>query len=142
MGRSTSNRDWRFAPPRILLAEDDPELRRLIGVVLRKEGYEIIEVGDGAEMLDFLGGEYIARRGKPRVDLVISDVRMPKRSGLDVVTGLRRSGQEMPVVFLSAFADREMYRDVGKVGHAALLSKPFDIDDLRLVVDYLVRTTI
>jgi CheY-like chemotaxis protein len=138
MGRALSRHAWRTSPPRILLAEDDSELRRLIGTLLRKDGYLVIEVSDGSQMLDFLGSQRLANRDS-LVDLVISDVRMPKRTGLDVISGLREHGRDTPVVFISAFADEDLRHSVDALGRAALLSKPFDTDVLRDVVDYLFR---
>jgi len=120
------------------LAEDDSELRRLIGTLLRKDGYLVIEVSDGRQMFDFLSSQCTAEH-EVQVDLVISDVRMPKRTGLDVISGLREHGRDMPVVFISAFADADLRHSVDTLGHAALLSKPFDTDVLRDVVDYLFR---
>ena len=114
-------------PRHVLLAEDDPEMRELMAWALRRDGYEVQEVGDGNEVLQVLGlveGE----DGGP--DLLVSDVRMPGLSGLEVLERLRRSRDDLPVILVTAFGDLETHAKAQRLG-AEVLDKPFDLDDLR-----------
>ncbi len=74
---------WRA---RVLLAEDDRELRRLLATELRKEGYVVEEAGSGFELLELLSD--VALRDEA-FDLIVTDIRMPGLTGLSVVEGLR-----------------------------------------------------
>lgn len=121
----------RPARRRVLLVEDDPEMRELMALTLRADGYEVREAADGAEALRVLGTS--AAEGPERIDLVVSDVRMPGCSGLEMLQRLRGAPSEIPVVLVTAFGDRETHARARRLG-AALLDKPFDMDDLRALV--------
>ncbi|HSN96920.1 MAG TPA: response regulator [Candidatus Nanopelagicales bacterium] len=124
-------------PPRVLLAEDDVELRRLLVTALRRSGYRVTEVRDGEELMEILHDLMIDRDGF-RPDLIATDIRMPKRSGLEVVTALRKFEQKTPVVLFTAFADDDTRDAAYRAGANLLLEKPFDIDDLTLAVRTLL----
>lgn len=117
---------------RVLVAEDDPELRRLVAAALRKDGLEVIEVEDGNELhLEMLfDGVGVGRLP----DLVVTDIRMPGRNGLDVVAAVRRRGWTTPVVFITAFGDDATHQRARSLGQCTVVDKPFELDDLRLVV--------
>ena len=123
----------------VLLAEDDMEMRRLLASALRKDGYEVIEAKDGTELLDYLATAMLHgdRFGWPEV--IITDVRMPGATGLQVLAGLRQSDWETPIVLITAFGDEAVHTAAGQLG-AALLDKPFDVDDLRQIVRRLTST--
>jgi CheY-like chemotaxis protein len=118
-------------PPkaRVLLADDDFELRHLLSTELRQAGYTVTEVASGTDLLDRLASDLI-ESAKPQFDLLVSDVRMPGWSGLEVLGGLRRAGLGLPVVLITAFGDPPTHRAAHKLG-AVLLDKPFDLDDFR-----------
>jgi DNA-binding response OmpR family regulator len=84
------------AAPRILVADDDPQMRRLIGSVLQREGFEVAEAGDGLDAL-----EVIDRGG---IDLLILDIDMPRLDGLGVMEELRAQMRtaSLPVIMLTA----------------------------------------
>ena len=118
-------------PPkrRVLLADDDLECRHLLSSELRQAGYAVTEVGSGTDLLDRLASDLI-ESAQPQFDLLVSDVRMPGWSGLEVLGGLRRAGLGLPVVLITAFGDPKTHRVAHKLG-AVLLDKPFDLDDFR-----------
>ena len=118
-------------PPRarVLLADDDFELRSLLSGELLQAGYSVTEVGSGTDLLDRLASDLI-ESNQPQFDLLVSDVRMPGWSGLEVLGGLRRAGLRLPVVLITAFGDPKTHRTAHKLG-AVLLDKPFDLDDFR-----------
>ncbi|HEX3593664.1 MAG TPA: response regulator [Polyangiaceae bacterium] len=140
------NPPWRAAldapplhePPRILVAEDDAEMRRLVTEALRKDGYEVIAVSDGGRLLVTLAHEFVDRKGSELADLVLTDIRMPICSGLQIVEQMRAAHWRIPVILMTAFGDRATREQAGMLG-ALLFDKPFDMDDLRTAVASLLR---
>lgn len=126
VGRMTNT--YVTAPPRILLVEDDKELRILLARHLRTKGFEVVEARDGNAALSRLG-DAICRCGTTYFDIVVSDVRMPGHSGLDLLSELRRCDWTLPVVLITAFGGRETYAEATRLG-AVLLDKPVDLDML------------
>ena len=123
--------------PVILVVEDDQEMRRLLATVVRGLGGEVVESADGSAASDYLRGAFAnGRAGRP--DLVISDVRLPGLSGLEVLANLRRWDGRTPFVVITAFGDDETHHRAYRLGAAAVLDKPFDLDELRRVIRQLV----
>ena len=122
---------------RVLLAEDDTELRSLLQQVLQDDGYEVTALEDGLalfyHMLDLIGA------GRQRPDVIISDVLMPGIMGLDVVRYLRTAGAEAPIIFITAFPSDETRQEAERLGAYAMLSKPFDIDELRVTIEEVLE---
>jgi DNA-binding response OmpR family regulator len=123
---------------RVVVAEDDGEMRRLVAEALRKDGHEVIEVPDGARLLVWVLAE-IARASPALRDihLVVTDVRMPGCSGVDVVKEIRDAGWDVPVVLMTAFGDDETRARAASLG-ARLFDKPFDVRALRAHVAALL----
>ena len=115
---------------RIILAEDDDEMRDLIASSLRKDGYDVTLAKDG--------GELLARLAFQSFDVVISDIRMPVCSGTHVLDGLRDASWTTPVILMTAFGDEETRAHV-ESRDAVFFDKPFDLDDLRTAVMNLVH---
>ncbi len=121
-------------PPRILLAEDDAEMRALVSGDLRRAGYSVVECADGAALLRRL--QSASRTEGLGVDLVIADVRMPELTGLEVLERLRGADPFTPYIVVTAFGSAETRRVARRLGAIAVLDKPFEIADLlRLVGD-------
>ncbi|KYF93708.1 MULTISPECIES: response regulator [unclassified Sorangium] len=123
-------------PVRVLLAEDDRELRLLLATALRRDGYEVLEARDANHLLELMGDALVSGGGAP-ADVVVSDIRMPGRSGLELLAGLRRDDWATPVVLITAFGDPETHAEAYRLGADAVLDKPLDVDDLRVVVQTL-----
>ncbi len=115
---------------RILLAEDDNEMRTLLAELLRGAGYEVVECPNGWGLLESLGDYVLPGSEHREVGLVISDIRMPGVSGLDILTGLQHLEDCPPIILITAFGDESTHAKAKKLGAAAMLDKPFDIDDL------------
>jgi DNA-binding NtrC family response regulator len=113
-------------PAKILLADDEPGQREMLAGFLRHEGYEVCEVPDGTAAVDQ------ARRGG--IDLVLLDHRMPRMSGLEALGQLRKLNPETEVVLITAFGNVEDAVQAVKNGASDYLTKPVDLDRLRLVV--------
>jgi CheY-like chemotaxis protein len=123
---------------RILLAEDDDELRRMLVSTLRKDGYEVLEARSGSELLRLINEQLPDAHEQAGIDLVISDIRMPGMTGLNVLAGLRQRDWATPVMLITAFGDGEVHREARRLGAAAVFDKPFDLDDFRTAVVNLV----
>ena len=124
---------------RVLVAEDDPAFRYLLVGALRADAHEVVEVSNGVDLIDALGGSLIPEWGAGSFDLVLSDVRMPGWSGLDALASLGRAFELPPVVLITAFADDELHQRALLAGAVAVLDKPIDLDDLRLFVRQLLQ---
>jgi CheY-like chemotaxis protein len=122
------------------VAEDDFEMRRFIASALRRDGYDVVDVPNGMEMLDVLASELLYPKGNPPVDLIISDLRMPGVTGLSVLAGLRNSDWTTPFILITAFGGPEIEKEAIREGAAAVFDKPFDIDELRVTVLDLLFT--
>ncbi len=125
--------------PRLLLAEDDAELRSLVAGRLREDGFEVVEVADGNALVDRLANAMAADGSLDGFDLVVSDVRMPGFSALEVMTGMRRMLARTPVVLITAFGDPKTHERAQRLGAALVLDKPFDVDELRAAIFDLVK---
>ncbi len=116
---------------RIVLAEDDGEMRRLLAQALTRDGYDVVEVPDGSQLVSNIVDSL--RDGRP-VDLVVSDVRMPGLGGFEAVAWLRELGCRAPVILITAFGDRSVHAEGVRVGAVRVLDKPFELDQLRQLV--------
>lgn len=116
---------------RILVVEDDLSILTGVSMNLRYEGYEVLQAQDGAQGLE------LAFQQSP--DLVILDVMLPRMNGYEVLTELRRRGQRVPVLLLSA---RGMERDKVRgldLGADDYVAKPFGVAELLARVKALLR---
>lgn len=126
---------WPQQPvPRVLVAEDDPEMRRLVVETLVRAGYDVREAVDGGRLLVNVTAWY--QHPESTVDLVISDVRMPICSGLEILKGLRAARWQVPVILMTAFGDDETRARAESLG-AVLFDKPFAMRELRDAVEKL-----
>lgn len=117
---------------RLLLAEDEKDLNRILTKRLTTDGYSVDSCLNGEEALEFLeAADY---------DAVILDIMMPKVDGMEVLKRLRASGKDTPVIFLTArdaVEDRVLGLDSGANDY---LIKPFSLDELRARLRVLLRT--
>jgi DNA-binding NtrC family response regulator len=128
-----------IAGKRVLLAEDDAVARAVIAKVLRAMGLEVIETDDGGRLLVAITSYYKNGRSPDDLDLVITDVRMPVMSGLEIFKGLRVARWTLPVIVMTAYETPEV-SDTVKRYEAALLVKPLNLDELEsLVARMLLR---
>jgi DNA-binding NtrC family response regulator len=116
---------------RVLLAEDDDELRWALSDFLKGEGYEVVPVANGGALLTHLGAAFLLEQRDSPPDLIISDVRMPGISGLQILQSVRARAWQIPVVLMSAFGDADTRARALGLGVTAFLDKPLDLDRLR-----------
>jgi two-component system OmpR family response regulator len=115
----------------ILVVDDDPKLREVVGYALGREGYDVCEARHGGDALTLLG--------KRRFDLLVVDVSMPEVDGFEFVRRLRSSDRETPVLFLSARSD-EIDRILGlELGGDDYVTKPFSTRELVTRVKVILR---
>jgi DNA-binding response OmpR family regulator len=126
------------APPRVLVAEDDADMRRLVAETLRKDGYEVSSVSDGGRLLVTLLHEFGERGGADLADLIVSDIRMPICTGMQILEQLRAAHWRIPVILMTAFGDAATRAQAQTLG-AVIFDKPFDLDDLRTAAASLLR---
>lgn len=116
---------------RILVAEDDRNTNKLICAVLRRAGHEPLPAFDGQDALDVLD--------KNHVDLLVSDVMMPRMSGFELTRALRDTGYDLPILMLTAKQGQEALREGFLAGTDDYLTKPADMSELVLRVAALLR---
>jgi CheY-like chemotaxis protein len=122
---------------RVFLAEDDPQLRRLIAEQLRRDGHFVLEAADGAALLSDLGHVFWGDGLDPEQNVIISDARMPGRGGLAVLHGIRQFPWCPPFILITAFADEQIRAEARRLGVYRVFDKPFDLDELRELVSGL-----
>jgi CheY-like chemotaxis protein len=117
----------------VLVAEDDPDMRRLVAAVLRGAGHRVVEATDGMQILDRIEATIWSARPHP-FDVIVTDVHMPGLSGLDVLAALRCTRWTTPVILVTAFGDAETRSEAQALGAIEVLDKPFKPDELKTAV--------
>jgi len=117
-----------LSPPtaRILVVDDERSMRELLAIVLKREGYEVLVAENGRAAIALLE--------KEPVELLISDVRMPDVSGVQVLAAAQRANPEIIGIMVTAFASTETAVEALRLGAYDYLSKPFNVDELKLKV--------
>lgn len=108
-------------------------MRRVVLESLRKDGYEVVDVTDGGQLLIRITSHYRLRPDPEPIDLIVTDIRMPVVGGLDIVQSLRDADWTTPIVIMTAFADDEMRRRARRLD-AVVIDKPFEMNRLREIV--------
>lgn len=111
---------------KILIVEDERSLRDVLSIMLKRAGYDVAVASDGAEA--------IARIEKELFDLVITDLKMPKAGGLDVLRAVKEASPDSVVLLITAFASAESAVEAMKLGAYDYLTKPFQVDEVQLIV--------
>lgn len=123
---------------KVIVAEDQPEMRSLIAARFRKAGYDVVEVSDGNVLWEELR-QCILDEDNPREpDLIVSDVRMPGRTGLEVLALIRQTDWATPVILITAFGEKDVHEEAYRLGAAHVFRKPFDIRELLKTAGQLI----
>ena len=125
------------ARPRVLLAEDDDDMRSLVADCLREDGCDVVEASDGGRMLVRLARAYSSPDAANPYELVVADIRMPVCTGLQILESLRRASWRTPAILMTAFGDEQTRAHADALG-AVIFLKPFDLDDLRTAALHLI----
>lgn len=112
---------------RVLLIDDDDAMREIVEMILLEQGLEVVTVADGVAALETAKASHF--------DLVLSDLRMPKMSGLDVLVALKALEPQTPVIILTAYASKETAQACMDSGAFDYMRKPFMLGDLVSLVN-------
>lgn len=124
----------------ILLVEDDGDMREMLAAALRRDGYTVIEASDVDDALEWLGLGALEGEPARSPSLLVSDVRLPRISGLDLVEGLSLARERVPIVIITGFGDPDTHARALELGATCVLDKPFDLAEFRYAVRAALRT--
>ncbi len=118
----------------VLVVDDDPQMRLALKESIGRMGYEVILSENGQEALDKL------RQPGVEFSLMVTDMRMPRMDGLELLKEVRRGGGPLPVLVITGFGTVETAVEMMKEGATDLLMKPFPFDRLKKAVDSIIRS--
>ena len=111
---------------KILVVDDEKSLREVLSIMLKRAGYTVTEASDGDEAIGHVNKEIY--------DLVITDLRMPKADGMDVLKAVKSSSPDTVVLVITAFATSDSAVEAMKQGAYDYLTKPFQVDEVQLII--------
>jgi len=111
---------------RILVVDDDAEMRALLVDVLRGDGCEVVEAKDGTEAV-------LALRAR-KFDVILMDKNMPGPSGLDLLPGFRRVCPQSQIIMMTAYGDVASYMEAAEKGAVEFLFKPFRMEEMKAAI--------
>jgi len=118
---------------KILVADDELSMRQFLEILLKKEGHEVALAGDGQEAF--------SRFQDDPVDLVISDIKMPKIDGLELLRKVKEQHPNLPVIMVTAYASPEDAIAAMKAGAYDYLTKPFKLEEIKSVIRNALEQT-
>src|SRR6187200_789136 len=116
----------------VLIVDDEPNLRKILSAQLSRDGYDVMTAEDGEQGLQILREHHI--------DLVVTDLKMPKVDGMTLLREALREDPELPVVMITAHGTVDTAVEALKLGAFDYLTKPFDKDEVRQVVAKALKT--
>ena len=111
---------------RILVVDDEPSMREMLRIVLKREGFDVIVARSGADAIETLKREPI--------DLLLSDIRMPDLSGVEVLRAAKAQNRDIVAFMMTAFASTDTAVEAMRLGAVDYFTKPFSMDELKLKV--------
>lgn len=115
---------------KVLVVDDTKNIRTLLGIYLKLNGFEVLMATNGHEALSIIDTE--------AVDLIFLDIKMPEISGTEVLKRIRSKGITTPVVIMTAFATVKNAVDCTKLGALTYLQKPFTTDKVKTIIDEMM----
>jgi two-component system response regulator (stage 0 sporulation protein F) len=116
---------------KILIVDDQNGIRVLLVEVFNSEGYRTFQASNGKLALE------IVKRESP--DLVLLDMKIPGMDGLDILKHIKQIDPEMKVIMMTAYGELDMIKEATDLGALMHFTKPFDIDELRVVVNHHLK---
>src|ERR1700683_3846786 len=116
----------------VLIVDDEPNLRKILSAQLSRDGYEVMTAEDGEQGLALLKEHHI--------DLVVSDLKMPKVDGMTLLRKALIEDPELPVILITAHGTIDTAVEALKAGAFDFVTKPFDKDEVRQIVAKALRT--
>jgi two-component system chemotaxis response regulator CheY len=120
---------------RVLVVDDEADVRKAVNLALTKSGYDVIEADDGKKAVEVINSDDNALC----VDVVICDVRMPRVNGVEAIAYFRREFPTLPVIVLTGFPDVQLATSLLKQGVADYVVKPVERDTLAAAVDAAMK---
>src|SRR5688572_21217840 len=114
------------AKPRILIVDDEQSMREMLGIVLRRDGYNVRVAENGRQAIEALKQEPI--------DLLLSDIRMPDVNGVEVLRAAKELNRDVVAFMMTAYASTDTAVEAMRLGAVDYFMKPFSMDELRLKV--------
>lgn len=115
---------------RVLIVDDEPSIRTVVGMTLKRAGYDVLEAEDGEKAIEAIN----AGENPLVIDAVICDIRMPKINGLEVIEYFQREYPHMPVIVLTGYPDIHMATSFIREGVVDYLVKPVEAEKLKAAV--------
>jgi len=117
---------------KILIVDDDKDLRFNLSCVLKEEGHEVIDASDGKQALEALA------KGSP--DLILLDIKLPGMDGVELLQEIKRKGSNLPIIMLTADSDVKIAVKAMKLGAYDYITKPFDDEELIIIIKKALHT--
>ena len=127
-------------PVCVLIAEDDKEMREFLASALRRDSYDVFEISSDKELHRYFK-ETLPKDKKKHylgLDVIVSDIRMPGKTPLDVLGVFKRFARKVPIVLITEFGDRETVEEAMRLGATVVFDKPFDIHEFKACLAELV----
>ena len=118
---------------RILVVDDEPSMREMLRIVLRRDGYEVLIAENGRDAIEQLR--------KTNVDLLLSDIKMPDVNGVDVLRAAKEINRDIVAFMMTAYASTSTAVEAMRLGAVDYFTKPFSMDELRLKIRQHLETT-
>lgn len=117
----------------LLIVDDEAEIREIIEINVSAMGFTVLEAGDGEQALEILKTH--------KVDVVVSDLMMPRMSGISLLTDMREIGFIQPFIFVTAYPSQDSTIQALRLGAFDYVEKPFDSDELKSLILEAVRVS-
>ena len=118
---------------KIMIVDDEPDVRNMLESVLRSEGHQVLPVGDGLEAMKIL-------RGLEEVDIMVTDLHMVPVDGLEIIETGHAERPGMDIIVLSAFINDDTFQKLVELGVSGFVDKPFTLEDLFVPIrEILIR---
>lgn len=115
---------------RVLVVDDEPDIRKVVRMTLQKAGYDVLEAENGEKAIEAINtGE-----NRLMLDVVICDIRMPKINGIEAIAYFRKEYPRVPLIVLTGFPDTDMATTLLREGVVDYLVKPVEGEKLRAAV--------
>jgi CheY-like chemotaxis protein len=119
--------------PVLLVVDDEPEIREIIAFCAQDLGFQVLEAGDGAQALEVVRNE--------KVDIICSDLMMPRVTGITFLSHLRDEGRFQPFILLTAYPSQDSTIQALRLGAFDYIEKPFDTDELKSLLQEALRVS-
>ncbi len=119
--------------PVLLVVDDEPEIREIIAFCAQDIGFHVLEAGDGAQALEVVRSHH--------VDIVCSDLMMPRVSGITLLSHMRDEGRSQPFILLTAYPSQDSTIQALRLGAFDYLEKPFETEELKKLLNEALRVS-